>query len=184
MTTTAVYGRVSKFIYKQSSFKSCLQLKSIFRSSSIYISIYLFLYKSTRISSEDNHVFSRNFSAIQKYKKYFLNFPFFACEEWVQLLSSHKIFKREKIFWKKIFIDSHSLVTCNGKRKGKGLHPSKVVFHRRSPSIKGHLPSKIVFPQKFVIHQRFSCIKGCLPSKVVFHQTCLPLLYPMSSRTL
>ena len=39
-----------------------------------------------------------------------------------------------------------------------------VVFHQRSSSIKGRLPSKVV------LHQRSSSIKGCLPSKVLFHQ--------------
>ena len=40
----------------------------------------------------------------------------------------------------------------------------KDVFHRRSSSIKGHLPSKVVF------HRRSSSIKGRLPSMYVFHQ--------------
>ena len=37
------------------------------------------------------------------------------------------------------------------------------VFHQRSSSIKGGLPSKVVF------HQRSSSIKEHLPSKVIFH---------------
>ena len=39
----------------------------------------------------------------------------------------------------------------------------KVIYHLRSSSIKGHLPSNVVF------HQESSSIKGSLPSKVVFH---------------
>ena len=51
----------------------------------------------------------------------------------------------------------------------KGFLLSKVVFHQRSSSIKGHhLPSNVFS------HQRLSSIKGSLPSKVVskvvFHQ--------------
>ena len=38
--------------------------------------------------------------------------------------------------------------------------PSKVVFHQRSSSIKGHLPSKVVFDR------RSSSNKGHLPSEV------------------
>ena len=50
----------------------------------------------------------------------------------------------------------------------KGSLPSKVVIHQRSSSIKGRLPSKVVF------HQRSSSIKGCLPSKVASIKGCLP----------
>ena len=50
----------------------------------------------------------------------------------------------------------------------KGCLPSKVVLNnQRSPYIKGHLPSKAV------LHQRSSFIKGCPPSKVFFHQSYL-----------
>ena len=45
-----------------------------------------------------------------------------------------------------------------------GRLPSKVVFRQRSSSVKGCLPSKVVF------RQRSSSIKGCLPSKVIFRQ--------------
>ena len=44
------------------------------------------------------------------------------------------------------------------------LSTSKVLFHQKSFSNKGHLPSKVIF------HQRLSNIKGCVPSKVVLHQ--------------
>ena len=42
--------------------------------------------------------------------------------------------------------------------------PSKVVFHQRSYSVKGHLPSKVIF------RQRLSSVKGRLPSNVVLRQ--------------
>ena len=45
-----------------------------------------------------------------------------------------------------------------------GCLPLKVIFHQRSSSTEGRLLSKVVF------HQRLSSIKGCLPSMVIFHQ--------------
>ena len=67
----------------------------------------------------------------------------------------------------------------------EGRLPLKVVFHRRSfsvkDSIKGRLPSKISFhqrsssieaclPSQAMFQQRLSFIKGCVPSKVPFHR--------------
>ena len=45
-----------------------------------------------------------------------------------------------------------------------GCLPWKVIFHRRSSSIKWRPPSKFVF------HWRLSSIEGCLPSKDAFHR--------------
>ena len=58
----------------------------------------------------------------------------------------------------------------------KGCLPSKVVLNnQRSPYIKGHLPAKVVFhksylPSKVVFPQRPSSTRGLLSSKVIFHQ--------------
>ena len=61
------------------------------------------------------------------------------------------------------------------------ISPS-VIFHGRSSSIEGRLPSKVIVnqrssssegrhPSKVVFHQRSSLIKGRLPSKVIFRQS-------------
>ena len=56
----------------------------------------------------------------------------------------------------------HSKTRPNGKylRQGKSNKNTMVVYHWRSSSIKGRLPSKVIF------HQRLSSTKGRLPSKV------------------
>ena len=59
------------------------------------------------------------------------------------------------------------VIYCTPYRKSSSIEgrlPLKVVFPRRSSSVGGRLPLKVVF------HQRSSSIEGLLPSKVVFHQ--------------
>ena len=71
----------------------------------------------------------------------------------------------------------------------KGYLPSKIVFHQKLSSNKGHLPShqrlfsiKGCLPSKVVFHQRMSSIKCCLPSKGVFHQRLSSIKCHLSSK--
>ena len=66
--------------------------------------------------------------------------------------------------------------------------PSNVVFHWRSPSIKGRLQSKVSsikgrLPSEVVFHWRLSSIGGCLPLEVVFpwRSSSLEGLFPWRS---
>ena len=93
------------------------------------------------------------------------------------------------IDWSNTFATQNMPQSGVGSMQGsnKGSLPLKVVLHRRSSSIEGHLPNKgclpmkVVFPQrasstkgrlqpKVIFHQRLPCTKGRLPPKVFFHQ--------------
>ena len=57
----------------------------------------------------------------------------------------------------------------------EGSFPFKAIFHQKSSTINGCLPSN-------VFHQRFSSVKSCLPSKIVFHQCYHQRSYSIKGR--
>ena len=70
-----------------------------------------------------------------------------------KLLCMHQIVK-----------NGHTVAVVRASPKLTDYRQKMVVFHQRSSSIIGRLPSRVVF------HQRLSSIKGRLISKAVFHK--------------